>query len=169
MVSCHFKNDIKPLSNFGALWYMAGCHLWNITKSKFLAVTFVGVLSHWLLKILSVQYLLPQLCQNKWFLFVIAVLNQSLLIFLFCLKLIIGFLLFFLLRFFYIFPFSPQSPPVHSCIFLVMGPSSCGMWDAASAWPDERCHVCTQDPNRRNPGPPQQSVQRAHPFTGFLK
>ena len=25
------------------------------------------------------------------------------------------------------------------------------MWDAASAWPDERCHVCAQDPNRRNP------------------
>ena len=29
----------------------------------------------------------------------------------------------------------------------VVGPSSCGMWDAASAWPDERCNVCAQDPN----------------------
>ena len=34
-------------------------------------------------------------------------------------------------------PFSPQSPPVHSYIFFVVGPSSCGMWDAASAWSDE--------------------------------
>ena len=44
---------------------------------------------------------------------------------------------FFILRF-YFFPFSPQSPPVHSCIFFVVGPSSCGMWDAASAWFDEQ-------------------------------
>ena len=26
------------------------------------------------------------------------------------------------------------------------------MWDAASAWLDERCHVCAQDPNQRNLG-----------------
>uniref|UniRef100_A0A3Q2LMG2 Large ribosomal subunit protein mL42 n=1 Tax=Equus caballus TaxID=9796 RepID=A0A3Q2LMG2_HORSE len=39
-------------------------------------------------------------------------------------------------------------PPVHSCVFLVVGPSTCGMWDATSAWPDEWCHVHTQDPNR---------------------
>ena len=38
-------------------------------------------------------------------------------------------------------PFSPQSPPVHSCIFFVVGPSSCGIWDTASAWFDEQCHV----------------------------
>ena len=31
------------------------------------------------------------------------------------------------------FPFSPQGPLVHSCIFFIVGPSSCGMWDAASA------------------------------------
>ena len=37
----------------------------------------------------------------------------------------------------FIFPFSPQSPLVHSYIFFVVGPSSCGMWDAASAWLDE--------------------------------
>src|SRR3712207_8625918 len=43
----------------------------------------------------------------------------------------------------------------HSCMFLVVGPSSGGMWDAASAWLDERCHVRTQDSNRRNPGLPQ--------------
>ena len=60
---------------------------------------------------------------------------------------------------FYLFPFSPQSPPVHSCIFLVVGPSSCGMWDATSVWPDERCHVRAQDPNQRNPGLLQHSVQ----------
>ena len=69
------------------------------------------------------------------------------------------FLFYFLLFFkrFYFFP--SQSPPVYSCIFLVVGPSSCGMWDAASAWPDEQCHVCTQDPNWRNPGPPERSTQ----------
>ena len=27
------------------------------------------------------------------------------------------------------------------------------MWDTASAWPDEWCHVRTQDPNQRNSGP----------------
>ena len=32
-------------------------------------------------------------------------------------------------------------------MFLVVGPSSCGMWDAASAWLDVQCHVRTQDPN----------------------
>uniref|UniRef100_A0A9L0IGC8 Autophagy related 7 n=1 Tax=Equus asinus TaxID=9793 RepID=A0A9L0IGC8_EQUAS len=45
-------------------------------------------------------------------------------------------------------------PPVHSCIFFVVGPSSCGMWDAASAWFDEQCHVRAQDSNQRNTGPP---------------
>ena len=52
------------------------------------------------------------------------------------------------------FPFSPQSPPVHSCIFFVVGPSSCGMWDATSAWPDEQCHVRAQDSNQWSSGPP---------------
>ena len=55
---------------------------------------------------------------------------------------------------FIFFPFSPQSPLVHTCIFFVVGPSSCGMWDAASAWFDEQCHVRTQDWNQRNTGPP---------------
>ena len=50
--------------------------------------------------------------------------------------------------------FFSQSPPVQSCMFFVVGPSSCGMWDAASAWPDEQCHVCSQDPNQRNTGLP---------------
>ena len=45
------------------------------------------------------------------------------------------------------FSFFSQRPLVHSCVFLVMGPSSSGMWDAASAWLDERCHVHTQDLN----------------------
>ena len=61
------------------------------------------------------------------------------------------------------FPFSPQSPPVHSCIFLVVGPSSCGMWEAASAWFDEQSHVRTQDSNRWNTGPP--AAERANPTT----
>ena len=52
------------------------------------------------------------------------------------------------------FPFSPQSPPVHSCTFFVVSPSSCGMWDAASAWFDKQCHVRAQDSNQRNTGPP---------------
>ena len=60
---------------------------------------------------------------------------------------------FFFLRF-YFFPFSPQSPPVHSCIFFVVGPSSCGMRDTASAWFDEQCHVRAQDSKQRNTGPP---------------
>ena len=59
----------------------------------------------------------------------------------------------------FIFPFSPQSPLEYSCAFLVVGPSSCGMWEAASAWPVERCHVHAQDPNQRNPGPPKQSMR----------
>ena len=42
------------------------------------------------------------------------------------------------LRFFY-FSFFSQSPLVHSCAPSVVGPSSCGIWDASSAWPDERC------------------------------
>ena len=28
------------------------------------------------------------------------------------------------------------------------------MWDAASAWSDEQCHVRAQDSNQRNTGPP---------------
>ena len=31
------------------------------------------------------------------------------------------------------FLFSLQSPPVHSCVFLVVGPASCGMWDTTSS------------------------------------
>ena len=56
---------------------------------------------------------------------------------------------------FYFFPFSPQIPPLHSCIFFVVGPPSCGMWDAASAWFDEQCHVRAQDSNQWNTGLPE--------------
>ena len=35
-----------------------------------------------------------------------------------------------------------------------MGPPSCGIWDAASAWLDEQCHVRAQDSNQRDTGPP---------------
>ena len=55
------------------------------------------------------------------------------------------------------FLFLPKVPPVHSCIFSVVSPSSCGMWNAASAWLDERCHVRAPDLNRWNPGPPERS------------
>ena len=70
------------------------------------------------------------------------------------------FQLFFFLKIFYFFPFSPQSSPVHRCIFFVVGPSSCGMWDAASAWFDEQCHVLAQDSNQWNIGPP--AAERAN-------
>ena len=36
---------------------------------------------------------------------------------------------------------------VYFSLYLVVGLSSYGMWDAASAWPDEQCHVCAQDLN----------------------
>ena len=57
------------------------------------------------------------------------------------------------------FPFSLKTPLVHSCVFLVVGPSSCGMWDAVSAWLDERYHVPTQDLNQRKPGPLKWSMR----------
>ena len=40
------------------------------------------------------------------------------------------------LLFSFFFCFSPQIPPVHSCIFF-----SCGMWDTASVWAIELCHA----------------------------
>ena len=52
---------------------------------------------------------------------------------------------FFFLRFYFSFS-PPKSPGTQLCI-LVVGPSSCGMWDAASACLDERCHLCGQDSN----------------------
>ena len=54
----------------------------------------------------------------------------------------------------FIFSFFSPKPLVHSCIIFIVGPSSCGMWDAASAWFDEQCHVCAQDSHQRNTGPP---------------
>ena len=60
----------------------------------------------------------------------------------------------FFLKILIFFTFSPQSPPVLCCIFLVVGPSSCGMWDAASVWFDEQCHDRAQDLNWWNTGPP---------------
>ena len=57
----------------------------------------------------------------------------------------------FLLLLFYL-----PKPPCTQLYILFACPSSCGMWDAASTWTDEWCHVCTQDPN---PGPPQRSTR----------
>ena len=68
----------------------------------------------------------------------------------------------------FIFPFSPKAPQ-----YIVVGPSSCGMWDTTSAWPDELCHVHAQDLNRQNPGPLKSSAQTqplgpgAGPFMNF--
>ena len=77
------------------------------------------------------------------------------------------FFLDFFLKGFFIFPFSPQSPPVHSCIFFVVGPSSRGMWDSASAWFDEQCHGRAQDSNQRNTGlPAAEHANFNHSATG---
>ena len=59
---------------------------------------------------------------------------------------------------FFFLLYLPKSPLVHRLYILVAGPSSCAMWDTASTWPDEQCHVHTQDPNRWNPGSPQRSA-----------
>ena len=61
---------------------------------------------------------------------------------------------FFKKKRFYFFPLSPQSPLVHICTFFIVGPSSCGMWDAASAWFDEQCHFHARDSKKQNTGPP---------------
>ena len=62
---------------------------------------------------------------------------------------------FFKILFFsFILPKAPLPPPVHSCIFFIVGPSSCSMWDAASAWFDEQCHVSAQDSNQWSTGLP---------------
>ena len=65
----------------------------------------------------------------------------------------LSFFFFFFQRFY--FSFFSQSPPVHSCVFLVVGPSSCGMRDATLVWLDERCHVRAQDSTQWSPGPPE--------------
>ena len=57
--------------------------------------------------------------------------------------------------FYFFLLYLPKSPCTQLYI-LVAGPSGCGMWDTTSTWPDEWCHVCTQDPN---PWPPQQSTR----------
>ena len=65
------------------------------------------------------------------------------------------------LKILFYFLFLPKAPaPVHGCIFFVVGLSSCGMWDAASAWSDEQCHVRAQDLNQQNTGPP--AAERAN-------
>ena len=74
-------------------------------------------------------------------------------------------LLFFFLKILF-FPFSPQSPLVHRCVCLVVGPSCCGMWDAASAWLVERCHVRTQDPNCETLGCQSGAQELNHSATG---
>ena len=53
--------------------------------------------------------------------------------------------------FLFFFFFFPKAPSTYLYI-LVVGPSGSAMWDAASEWPDEQCHVRAQDPKWRNPG-----------------
>ena len=51
---------------------------------------------------------------------------------------------------FYIFfssCFISPNPPCTQLYILVASPSSCGMWDAVSTWPDEQCYARAQDPN----------------------
>ena len=50
------------------------------------------------------------------------------------------------------FFFSPKHPSTQLYI-LAVGPAGCAMWDATSAWLDERCHVRAQNPNQGKPGP----------------
>ena len=59
--------------------------------------------------------------------------------------------------FFFFLLFLPKSPQNMVVYFLVVGPSSCGIWDAASTQPYEQCHGCAQDLNLGNPGPPKRS------------
>ena len=67
---------------------------------------------------------------------------------------------------------------VHSCIFFVVGPSSCGMWDATSTWLDEQCHVHAQDlriwtgetlGHRSAARKPNRSATGPAPFLGLFK
>ena len=83
-----------------------------------------------------------------------------------CLQVCVAPLPFFFFLKILFFPFSPQIPPVHSCIFLVVRPSSCAVWDAASACPDEWCHVPTQDPNPQTLGRRSGACQLNHSATG---
>ena len=69
-------------------------------------------------------------------------------------------LFFFFKDFFIFFLFLPKAPRYIVVYSSLWGPSSCGMWDAASAWFDEQCHVCAQDSNQRNTGPP--AAERAN-------
>ena len=69
--------------------------------------------------------------------------------------------------FFIFFLFLPKPPSTHLCIFLVVGPSSCGMWNAASAWPDKWCHVHTEDSNWETLGRRSRASELNHSATGL--
>ena len=64
-----------------------------------------------------------------------------------------------LLFFLFLLSFSPK-PSSTQWYIPVVGPPGSAMWDAASAWPDERCWVCPQDANLRNARPPKQSARQ---------
>ena len=50
--------------------------------------------------------------------------------------------------FFFSFLFFSPKPPSTWLYILVVGPSGCAIWDAASEWPDEQYYVHVQDPNQ---------------------
>ena len=66
--------------------------------------------------------------------------------------------IFLIFIYFLFFLFLPKAPQYIVVYLLVVDPFNYGMWDAASEWPAELCHVRAQDSNRRNPGPPKRSA-----------
>ena len=54
------------------------------------------------------------------------------------------------------------NPPQYLVAYLVLGLSSCGMWDTTSAWPYEQCHVCVQDPNGETLGRRSRACELNH-------
>ena len=73
-----------------------------------------------------------------------------------------------LLPIFFFFPFFLSLKPPGTQLYIpVVSVSGCAMWDAISAWPDEQCHVCAQDPNQRNPGPAKAERELNHLATGL--
>ena len=64
------------------------------------------------------------------------------------------------------FLFLPKGPWYMVVYFLVVDPSSCGMWDATSAGPDEQCQVRTQDPNQRTLGCQSRAWELNYSATG---
>ena len=76
-------------------------------------------------------------------------------------------LFFFLKRFCFSF-FLPKAMWGHSCVFLVVGPCSCGMCDAASAWLDERPMSATRIQTSETLGHGSRALELNHWDTGMV-